>query len=95
MAEGKAKGSLQSELPDVARWVDWLRDQLGKETVDAQIKRSMAGQPGFAVYSTDGRDPPLLIGTLPLPDPPGAREFNADEWLAFVHEAGSKSESAR
>lgn len=85
-------GSLRAELPDMAAWIDSLRRAFGKDRVDEQIRRGMKGEPTFAVYSTDDRDPPLLMGTRRPPDPAGTRIFDADAWLAFVHSADNKSE---
>jgi hypothetical protein len=84
--------SLRDELPDVARWIDWLRSVVGKDEINGQIRKGMKGEPTFAVYSIDGRDPPLLIGTRRPADPPGTREFTADEWLAFVNHDENKGE---
>lgn len=39
--------NMREQMPMAAETVDWLREVFGKEFVDAQIRRSMKGEPTF------------------------------------------------
>ncbi|WP_454674855.1 hypothetical protein [Achromobacter pestifer] len=52
---------LRDQMPEVATFVDTLRDIFGKASIDGQIRRGLAGEPVFYA-SENGHE----IGT-PLP----------------------------
>lgn len=42
-----AKPSMREQMPMTAAWIDSLREAFGKDMIDQQIRRGMAGQPTF------------------------------------------------
>lgn len=45
------KSGLREEMPQVAAWIDELREAFGRELVDAQIKAGLQGKGTF--YATE------------------------------------------
>lgn len=41
------KNSLRDEMPNVAAFIDDLREVFGKEMIDGQIRKGMRGEPVF------------------------------------------------
>ena len=39
-------------MPETAKVVDWLREQLGKEAADAIVRKGMQGRGGFWMRET-------------------------------------------
>lgn len=54
------KGSLRGEMPLTAAFIDSLREAFGADSIDAQIRRGMRGEPVFYA-SENGHE----IGTAP------------------------------
>jgi hypothetical protein len=42
--------SLRTQMPNVAAFVDGLRSAFGKDSIDGQIRKGMAGEPTFYAY---------------------------------------------
>lgn len=40
-------GSLREAMPNVAAFIDDMRDTFGADVINAQIRRGMKGEPGF------------------------------------------------
>ena len=59
--------SLRDQMPQVAAFIDDLREAFGREVIDGQIRAGLAGQPVF-----HAREGGHEIGT---PVPKGKREF--------------------
>ena len=62
---------LREEMPEVARFVDALRDVFGRDAVDPSLSRGLAGEPMFFAAEAGRR-----IGTA-LPDPATAPIWHA------------------
>lgn len=43
----KKGGSLRSDMPEVAAWIDDLRTVFGREMIDEQLRRGMRGEVHF------------------------------------------------
>jgi hypothetical protein len=54
--------NLREEMPTVTAWIDDLRAAFGADGINAQIKKGMAGLPGFFHARENGHD----VGT-PMP----------------------------
>jgi hypothetical protein len=55
--------SLRDEMPQTAAWIDDLRAAFGAAGINAQIKKGMAGLPGFFYASENGHE----VGTKATP----------------------------
>ena len=64
--------SLRAEMPQTAAFIDDLREAFGAEAINPQIKKGMAGLPGFFHAQENGRE----VGT---PAPPARYEFTVDQ----------------
>ena len=42
-----SKVNMRTEMPEVAAFVDQMRDAFGKDEIDQQIRRGMRGEPTF------------------------------------------------
>lgn len=64
MESKKEKGYLREKMPDIADFIDRLRETFGEEQVNDTIRRGMAGEPVFYVEGkVDGKT--VRIGTPP------------------------------
>lgn len=59
MSDPKPRGYLRDEMPECARFIDWLRDTFGADQVDPSIKAGMGGVPNKFHAVERGRE----IGT--------------------------------
>lgn len=48
--------NLRAEMPETAAFIDALRAEFGADGINAQIKKGMAGLPGFFYASENGRE---------------------------------------
>ena len=66
MGNKKEKGWMRKKMPDIADFIDRLREAFGEEYVNDIIRRGMAGEPVFYVEGkVDGKT--VKIGT-PIPE---------------------------
>lgn len=66
MGNKKEKGWMRKKMPDIADFIDRLREAFGEEYVNDIIRRGMAGEPVFYVEGkADGKT--VKIGT-PIPE---------------------------
>lgn len=66
MGNKKEKGWMREKMPDIADFIDRLREAFGEEYVNDIIRRGMAGEPVFYVEGkVDGKT--VKIGT-PIPE---------------------------
>lgn len=67
-----SKGRLREEMPEIAAWVDDLRQAFGEEYINKIIAAGMKGEPVFSV-SKNGRTigTPVLIGDKVIRDENG------------------------
>lgn len=64
MENKKEKGWMREKMPDIADFIDRLREAFGEEQVNDTIRRGMAGEPVFYVEGkVDGKT--VRIGTPP------------------------------
>lgn len=64
METKKEKGWMREKMPDIADFIDRLRETFGEEQVNDTIRRGMAGEPVFYVEGkVDGKT--VRIGTPP------------------------------
>lgn len=54
MSQPAAKVDMRQQMPETACWVDAKRKELGKDHVNACIKRALAGEPGQFYAFEDG-----------------------------------------
>jgi hypothetical protein len=62
--------SLREEMPQTAAFIDAMREAFGAEAINPQIKKGMAGVPGFFYAKENGHE----VGT---PAPPARIEISA------------------
>lgn len=62
--KNRKKGYLREKMPDIADFIDRLREVFGEEQINDTIRRGMAGEPVFYVEGkVDGKT--VRIGTPP------------------------------
>lgn len=66
--------NLRAEMPETAAFIDALREAFGAEGINANIKKGMAGVPGYFHAKEAGHE----VGT---PMPPAGREVSGAQMV--------------
>ena len=66
---------MRDRMPNVAAFIDAMREAFGKAEIDKQIRRGMRGEPVF--YAREGGKE---VGTPLPPDAACFVQFDADRW---------------
>jgi hypothetical protein len=83
--------NLRAEMPAAAALIDAMRAEFGADGINANIRKGMAGLPGYFYASENGRE----VGTKAPPAPAGKEISGADMVIGPFNQPEKEKHAAR